>query len=252
MIDLHSHVLPGIDDGARNLDESLAILRAAVADGITAIAATPHVRDDYPTGVETMERLVAELRAAASAERLPIEVLSGGEIAAIRLADLTLEELRRFGLGGSARYVLVEFPYYGWPLELRTRIAALREKGFVAVIGHPERNPDVQAEPARLAELTTEGALVQVTAASVDGRLGAAAARTSARLLALGLVHLIASDAHSPQLRAVGISAAVHAIGDAATGRWLSVDVPEAIVAGLPPPPPPARSRTRRFRLSGR
>jgi protein-tyrosine phosphatase len=113
MIDLHSHILRGIDDGARSLEDSLEIARAAVADGITLIAGTPHVRDDWPTDAGVMEYRVAELNAELAQARIPLEVRTGGELALEWLARLSIDELRRFGLGGNPRYLLVETPYYG-------------------------------------------------------------------------------------------------------------------------------------------
>ena len=107
MIDLHSHILPGLDDGARTLADSVDIAWAALDDGINVIAGTPHVRDDWPTGAETMEQRVDELRAELQTARIPLDVRRGGEIALDWAVKLPAEELRRFGLGGS-RYLLVE------------------------------------------------------------------------------------------------------------------------------------------------
>jgi len=98
MIDLHSHILRGIDDGARSLEDSLEIARAAVADGITVIAGTPHVRDDWPTDPGVMEYRVSELRAELAKAGIPLDVRQGGEIAFDWLDKLPLETLRRFGL----------------------------------------------------------------------------------------------------------------------------------------------------------
>src|SRR5689334_22931575 len=118
MIDLHSHILPGIDDGPMTLEESLEIARRAAGDGVRVIAATPHVRDDYPTQAETMERLVGEVRAAIQREGIDVDLRPGGEIAIDWLGRLSESDFERFGLGGSPRYLLVEFPYAGWPLSL--------------------------------------------------------------------------------------------------------------------------------------
>lgn len=250
MIDLHSHILHGLDDGARDLEDGLEIARAAVADGIESIAATPHVRDDYPTTPAQMSAAVAELREALRAASVPLEVHTGGEIALNRLKLLSPESLREFSLAGS-RYLLLEFPYSGWPLDLPTRIFDLQAAGFVPVLAHPERSPEVIAAPERLAPLVTAGALVQVTAASLDGRLGRRAQRSGLALVRLGLAHLVASDAHGPSIRGVGMSAAAEAIGDPALARLLTVEVPAAIVADEPVPrsaPAPARRRPWRRR----
>ena len=252
MIDLHSHVLPGVDDGAPDLETSLAILRAAAEDGISAVAATPHVRDDYPTTPETMERLVADVNDAARAEGIGVEVLPGGELDLEAAGELDDATLRRFGLGGNPRVLLLEFPYYGWPLELRDLVFRLGTRGFEVVLAHPERSADVQDAPERLRELVDAGVLVQLTAAAVDGRLGHRPAAASRALLAAGLAHLIASDAHAPGVRAIGMTAAAEAVGDTALARWLTLDVPSAVLRDAPRPPRPAARAQRRLRVPWR
>jgi protein-tyrosine phosphatase len=234
VIDLHSHILPGLDDGVESLSAAVEVARAAVRDGITVIAATPHVRDDYPTSADEMERALEETRAALAAEGVPLELLAGGEIALDRLALLEEDELHRFALGGSKHALLLEFPYFGWPLGLEQTVFELRVRGWRPVLAHPERNGEVQASPDRLAHLVEAGALIQVTAASLDGRLGRATRTTALRLLERGHAHLIGSDAHAPSLREVGLSAAAAAVGDQVLARWLTLEVPRAIVEDAP------------------
>ncbi|HEY7397006.1 MAG TPA: CpsB/CapC family capsule biosynthesis tyrosine phosphatase [Gaiellaceae bacterium] len=248
MIDLHSHVLPGIDDGAEDLDEALEICRAAASDGIEVLAATPHVRHDHPTTPEQMEAALELVRDAAAET---VQLVPGGEL---DLAELgrPAEELRRFGLGGNPGCLLVETPYHGWPLDIALRLERLRADGFTAVLAHPERNPDVQERPGLLAPLVESGALVQVTAASVDGRLGRAPQRCFRRLLDEHLVHLIASDAHGPSVRAMGIGAAARSLDDERLARWLTDDVPRAIVESRTVPPRPPVGRPRRWWSAGR
>jgi protein-tyrosine phosphatase len=242
MIDLHSHILPGLDDGARTLADSVDIAWAALEDGIRVIAGTPHVRDDWPTEAETMEQRVGELRAELEAARVPLDVRAGAEIALDWAVKLPVEELRRFGLGGS-RYLLVETPYHGWPLQLPDVLLSLRDRGFVPVLAHPERNPEVQARPERLVPLVEAGILVQVTAASVDGRIGRRAAECSHRLIQGRVAHLLASDAHHASVRAVGMRAAAKAAGGGALGEWLTREVPAAILADAEIPPRPSSGR---------
>jgi protein-tyrosine phosphatase len=246
MIDLHSHILPGLDDGAETIESSLEIARAALADGIAAMAATPHVRDDYPTSAAAMESALAEVRAALAAEGVRLEVLPGGEIALDYLPSLDDDALRRFGLGGNPRYLLIETPYLGWPLGIEETLFKLRLRGFEIVLAHPERNADVQENPSRIESLVEAGILVQVTAASLDGRLGPPPRKTAEHLLKLGHVHMLASDAHEPDLRAGGLASASHAVGDDVLARWLTQDVPAAIVSGRPIPPRPEKSSRRR------
>jgi protein-tyrosine phosphatase len=243
LIDLHSHVLPGVDDGAADLGDSIDIARAAAADGVTVLAATPHVRDDYPTSATTMERLLEETRRAIRAAGVDLELRPGGEIAVDFLSRLDDDELRRFSLGGDTRYLLLEFPYYGWPLELGDLVFRLETRGFMPVLAHPERNRDVQEKPERLRQLVEAGALVQVTAASLEGRLGRSSKQAAHTLLERELAHLVASDAHTAAVREGGLARGVAGVGDAALAQWLSQDVPAAILADERPPPRPEPRR---------
>lgn len=242
MIDLHSHVLPGLDDGACDLEEALQMARSFSEGGVKIVAATPHVRDDYPTSPEQMEAVLRRLRAAIEEAGIELDVRGGGEIAIDRLATLDAEARARFGLCGNPTLLLLEFPYYGWPLGLARECARLRRDGIVPVIAHPERSAEVQENPNQIEALVDAGAVVQLTAASVDGRLGRAPAACARRLLELELAHLIASDAHAPGVRESGLTAAVTVVG-AALGQWLTQDVPAALLAGdeLPPRPLPRK-----------
>ena len=222
--------------------------RAAVADGIRTLAATPHVREDYSTRASEMEDGVAELRDALAAEGIKLDVRTGGEIALDRLALLEAEELSRFGLASNPNYLLLEFPYYGWPLGLPSQLIDLGRRGVTAVVAHPERNVDVQTAPKRMQETVDQGALVQLTSASIDGRLGRRSQNAAFRLLELELAHLVASDAHAPDVRSVGLSTARDAAGDQALARWLTEDVPAALLDGRELPERPAYQRRRFLR----
>jgi protein-tyrosine phosphatase len=250
MLDLHSHILPGLDDGARTVEDSCELARAASGEGIRVIAATPHVRADYPTTADAMERGVAELRRTLAWQRIPVEVLQGGELDLDFLRTrLTPDDAAQFALAGRGRHLLLEFPYGGWPLALEQTVFELRVAGLTPVLAHPERNKEVQGRPERLEKLVRAGALVQVTAASVDGRLGRSSRAAAGRLLELGLVHLLASDAHPPDIRSVGFAGAIEALGDRGLVRYLTEDAPAAIAAGETPRRPPALTRRRRLRL---
>jgi protein-tyrosine phosphatase len=243
VIDLHSHVLPGLDDGAADLDEAVAICRAAADDSIEVLAATPHVRRaDYPTTADEMEEALAAVVAAAGDV---VRLVPGGEIALEEL-DRPDDELRRFGLAGNPRYLLVETPYIGWPLDMGDRLFDVRARGFTPVLAHPERNSDVQLRPDLLEPLVASGTLVQLTAAAVDGRSGRRSQGCARALLERGHAHLIASDAHAPTVRAIGMRAAADAVGDETLARWLTVGVPGAILDGTRIPPRPERGRRRR------
>jgi protein-tyrosine phosphatase len=240
LIDLHSHVLPGLDDGAADLDEAIEICEQSAADGIEVLVATPHVRDDWPTTPEQMEAALAEVRAAAGET---IAILPGGELALDEL-NRPAEELRRFGLGGRP-VLLVEPPFYGWPLDLAERLFRLRLDGFGAVLAHPERNDEIQRRPELLEPLVHSGVLMQLTASSVDGRFGGRSHASAHELIERGLAHLIASDTHG-ELRTPGMSAAAEAVGDEELAHWLTVGVPRSIVDGTETPPRPDKRPRRR------
>jgi protein-tyrosine phosphatase len=216
------------------------------ADGIEIVVATPHVRDDYPTTPEGMTEALARVREAVAQAGIEIDVRGGGEIALDRLERLDPEALARFGLGGNPRLVLLEYPYYGRPLFLARECARLQLRGIVPVIAHPERNQTIQDRPTDLDAVVQEGAVVQLTAASVDGRLGRSIAVCAHRLLELELAHVIASDAHAPGVRQASLSGAVGAVGGGDLGRWLTHDVPAALLVGQQLPSRPASSRRHR------
>jgi protein-tyrosine phosphatase len=239
VIDLHTHVLPGLDDGARTLAEARALALEAAAHGVTALAATPHVRDDYPTRPEEMEDAVAELRQDFVQHGVPVEVLHGAEIALDLLWMIPPPELRRLTLAQTGRYLLLEVPYRGWPLALESAVKRLIELGVTPLLAHPERNPDVQDRPDRVRGVVEAGALVQVTAASIEGSRDRAAQAAARRLLELDCVHVLASDSHGPHIPRQGLDEAVAALGDAALAKYLTEDVPAAIVAGVPVPDRP-------------
>ncbi len=246
MIDLHTHLLPGIDDGPDTIEESLELAAAMVADGVTIAACTPHVRDDHGTTPETMEAALAHLRLALRAASIPLDARGGGEIALERLAGLDAGALARFGLGGNPRLLLLEFPYAGWPLALPSILAGLGAAGIVALIAHPERSAEVQESPARLAPLIEAGAYVQLTAGSLDGSAGPASARCAQTLLDRGLAQVVASDSHGRAIRRSGLGALSTTLDDEALAAWLTTAVPNALLAGSAPPPrppPPARRR---------
>ena len=246
MIDLHTHILPGLDDGPRTLGESVELARAFVAEGVTIVAGTPHVRYDYATSVEAMEAARTRLRAELEAQGIPLDVRGGGEVALDELELLGESALAGFGLGGNPRLVLLEFPYYGWPLPLESIVSELVARRVVPVLAHPERNADVAERPERLRPVVQAGAYVQLTASSLDGTAGSALARCARRLLDSGLAHLVASDWHGGTIRRSGLRAGALAAGDPALAAWLTEAVPRALLAGMPPPPRPTALGSRR------
>lgn len=240
MIDLHTHILPGVDDGTRSLEEAREVALDAAAEGVTVLAATPHVRDDYPTTAEVMEEGVAELRADFAAQGIPVQVLPGAEVDIGILWALPQEELRRLTLAQTGRYLLLEMPYRGWPVALDTAVSRLVWLGIIPLLAHPERNPEVQDRPERLRTLVDAGALAQVTAASLNGGLDRASQAAAIRLLELRLAHVLASDTHGPHITREGMGAATRRLADPDLARYLTVEAPGAIIAGEPVPERPS------------
>ena len=212
MIDLHCHILPGIDDGARDMDDAIAMARQAAGDGIEIICATPHIRHDHDVRIHELDERVGELQAAIDAAGLPVRIARGGEVAEPIVASLTDEELATVALGGGS-WILLE-PAAG-PLGdgLITAVDTLRERGFGAIVAHPERHAATDIED-RLREAVEHGAFVQATAAALgDGGDGAA---WLIRLAHDGLIHVLGSDSHSSRFgRPVALAAAYAQVGAA-------------------------------------
>jgi protein-tyrosine phosphatase len=223
--------------------------RLSAQEGVTRIAATPHVGRGFATTAEQMERAVGELNRDFAEQRISVTVLNGGEVDLERLPALSNEEIERFSLGKTGRYLLLETPLIGWPLYLGQRVFELRSGGVTPLLAHPERNREVQRDPALLAAAVSAGALTQMTAASLEGRLGRRVKKACESLLDLGLVHVLATDAHAPAARAAGLGAAVAALRDEGLARYLTEEVPLAIVAGEDIPKPGLRKRGRRRRV---
>ena len=232
MIDLHCHILPGVDDGALDLDDSLGMARQAVNDGIESICATPHIRHDHDVRIAELGERIAALNERLRAEELPVAVLSGGEVAETAVEGLSEEELGRVALG-EGRWILLE-PAPG-PLteSLARRVEHLAERGHRTLIAHPERHLSADMYE-RIAELVAAGALVQATA---DFFLRERFSAGMAALAEAGLVHVLSSDAHSSHGgRPVHMRAAFERLGaiDSVSPHleWMRDVAPRAIVTG--------------------
>ncbi len=232
-VDLHCHLLPGLDDGARDLDDTIGMARQADADGIEAICATPHIRHDHDVRIYELPERRAEVSAALRAAGCRVRVLPGGEVAATALDGLDDDELAAVSLGGGRRWILLE-PAAG-PIDagLEATIARLQARGFRALIAHPERHLAADLV-ARLGRLIAGGSLVQATAAFVLDPVYGAGMLT---LASAGVVHVLASDAHSSHAgRPVALAAALQALASVAPAaahlEWIARTAPSAIAAG--------------------
>jgi protein-tyrosine phosphatase len=235
LIDLHCHLLPGIDDGALDEADAVAMGRQAVADGIGTICATPHVRHDHDVRIGELAQRVTALRGALEAAGVAVEVVTGAEVAVTSLTGLDDGELRAASLGGGGRWILLE-PAPG-PLgeELLGALAWLAHRDMRAVVAHPERHIGHGFHEV-LAALVARGALVQVTAALLLSEPTAGGLLDLARR---GLVHVLGSDAHSSHGgRPVALTAALQRLGDAELLAphldWIGSAGPAAILRGEP------------------
>lgn len=245
MIDLHIHLLPGIDDGPADAAGTVELARACVSDGVRAVAATPHVSERYPTTPARIREGVEEARAAIRSAGVPLKVYGGAEVAIDQLDKLTDEDLRSLTLGPTQGFILLETPYAAWPMELERQVGRLATLGIRGILAHPERSGGVQAPGGvdKLELAVSRGLYTQVTAGSLSGRFGRSAKATANELLQRELVHVIASDAHNVDRRPPRMGEAAKEVGDAELAKWLTTDAPLAIVRGerLPQrPAPPA------------
>lgn len=234
MVDLHCHILPALDDGARDREDSLALARQAERDGIARVCATPHIRHDHDVRIEEVADRVEDLNGWLDEAGIATRILSGGEVAETAVEGLSEEELVRVSLGDGP-WILLE-PAPG-PLgdDLTRRVGHLAERGHRALIAHPERHLSADMFE-RMATLVTEGALIQATAdfflreESADGMLAMAEA---------GLVHVLGSDAHTSHFgRPLALAAAFERLGGSEVVaphlEWIAQVAPAAIVAGEP------------------
>jgi protein-tyrosine phosphatase len=224
---------------------------SAASEGVSAVAATPHVRPDYPTTPAEMRRAVEELQRGLVEAGVDLRVLPGAEVSVEAALTLPAAELAHFGLAGNPGYVLLETPYVGWPLMLPDLVAELASSGIRPVLAHPERNRSVQQRPEGMGELVARGALIQLTAGSLTGASDGPTRRAATQLLDLELVHLLASDRHRAATRRASLAQAVGLL-EPRLADWLSRELPQAIVEGAELPPRPSRRRRgRRLRPDG-
>jgi protein-tyrosine phosphatase len=207
MIDIHVHILPGIDDGPATMEESLEMARIAVEDGIHTIIATPHSLD----GVHFNRRsdilsACAELNAALGKHHIPLTLLPGSEARlSIEITD-ELEKGRLMTLNDTGRYISLELPDQFISQATTIFIERLKDGNLTPIISHPERNPAIQQNVVLLSDLISAGALCQITADSLLGAFGPHALQCCEKLIELNMVHFMASDAHSPRARPPNLS----------------------------------------------
>lgn len=238
VIDLHFHVLPGIDDGPRTTDGSLALARAAAELGVHTLVATPHVSWRYRNSASRIGQLVDALRPRLAAEGVALELQAGAEVAITYLSEIEPAELARLRLGAGP-WLLIEPPFTPASSALEEILRDVQRAGHRVVLAHPERCAAFHRDPRMLATLVRDGALTSITAGSLVGHFGAKAQSFARALLREELVHNVASDAHDLGGRAPGMLAELAQAGAAPLADWLTQAVPEAILNGWEVPARP-------------
>lgn len=248
VVDIHCHILPGVDDGAKDWDMAGQMCQVAAADGVTHIVATPHANDEYAYDRDVLRSKLTKLQAIAG--EWPMLTLGCDFHFSYENVSAALADATRFTIGNS-QYLLVEFSDFALSLPMRDTLVRLRNTGVVPIVTHPERNLLMQRDPDLILKLLELGCLVQVTASSLTGRWGESAQKSALWLLQHSAVHVLASDAHDPARRppvlSPGREAAAKICGHD-IARALVDDNPRAIINGEPIPyrPKPEAARSRR------
>jgi len=270
MIDLHTHILPGLDDGAKTLEESIKMCWMSFRDGVRTIVATPHTLNGlYLNDRDIILKKVDELNEALihcglrisdcgiknskseidfssinSEFRIPnseFRILPGSDV---RLCENTLSHLDQgkvMTISDSKKYLFLEFPFQGIPHQAEEIIFQVMQRGMIPIITHPERNIELGQRPRRYYEMIRKGCLGQVTAMSLTGELGPRIKQVAERLLTNRLIHFIASDAHSLDGRPPILSEAVRVAGKIVgkeEAQKMVTEYPQAILDGRRPDVP--------------
>jgi protein-tyrosine phosphatase len=251
VIDLHCHILPGIDDGPDEMGGSVELADSMARAGVRTVAATPHIHPNFPDVQpgELGDRVAALQSAAPS-----VEFVRAGEVDVFWASRASDDELRAVSYGARGTDLLIETPYGALPPIFEDTLFRITARGFRVLLAHPERCPDFRSDPGRLGALVARGALLQVTAAALVGRVPRSGMRRfAADLVRERVAHVIASDAHRAgsgrALVPEGVAAA--SVLDPGYAEWMATEAPAAILAGEPLPAPPS-ARTRRRTLSRR
>jgi protein-tyrosine phosphatase len=249
LIDLHSHLLPGIDDGSKDLAMSLAMARVAAADGITTIACTPHILPGvYNNSGPAIRRAVARLAESIAKAGIPITLVTGADVHIAPDLEAQLRDGRVLTLNDS-RYLLLEPPHHVLPPRFEDLIFELQAAGYFPILTHPERLSWLEGHYDLIGRLVSSSVLMQITAGSVMGRFGRRPRYWAERMLDEGLCHLLATDAHNTEQRAPRMAEArdvvAQRLGDDEAIN-LVLRRPQGILNNLSPAelPPPPQAKT--------
>ena len=238
MIDIHCHILPGIDDGAQDLEETLEMCRIAVDDGITTTVACPHQHNGvYHNSSESILKGVQEVSAALKKENIPLKLLPGADVHIEVDTGEQIESGEIMTINNNRRYFLLEFPAHTIPPNIDKIIFNLLLKNITPILTHPERIIEVQENPNLIYDIVSQGVLSQITAMSITGGFGRMAKKCAQTLLEHHLAHIIASDAHSterrPPILSDGVEAASRIVGEERATAMVT-SIPAAVIQGVP------------------
>ena len=261
MIDLHSHILPNLDDGPRTIEDSIQMCRIGYQDGIRTIVATPHIlpgiykndRSTILTKLHELNNALMKFGVQSSGFRvknldpmtqLPndsiteLEILPGADVHFSSDILQRLEKKEIVTVNDQGRYLMVEFAFQGIPYQAEEVLFQLLTKGIIPIISHPERNMEIGQRPQRYYEMIRMGCLGQVTAMSLTGEFGPGVRRIAQKLLTNRLIHIIASDAHStdgrPPILSAAMKAAEKIVGKEEAYKMVT-DYPQAVLDGKKP-----------------
>jgi protein-tyrosine phosphatase len=249
VVDIHSHILPGVDDGARTLEESVAMLKLAAEHGTTDIVATPHANSEFRYDLQLIEARFADLSEAA---RGIIRVHLGCDFhVSFENVQDALEHPTRYAIN-RMNYVMVELPDSVMPAMVPDVLKRLRSAGMIPVITHPERNSVLRGRIDTLSQWVEDGCLLQITAQSLLGRFGRETEKSSDALFRRGLVHFVASDAHDCVDRPPRLDEAYRKVSSSygsQTADALFKINPTVVLTGGPLPKPGRTGKHSRFRF---
>lgn len=249
-VDIHTHLLPGIDDGPRTLEDAVEMARAAMAAGTRTIAATPHLRADFPdVDVHELEERCRTLHANLSEEGVQVELISGGEVSLVWALEASDEEITLGSYGQRGTDLLIETPTDVTNID--QLLYQLRTRGFRVTLAHPERSPRFQRDPGSLQSLSEQGVLLQINAGALLAARRSPVRRLAEHLCREGFAHVIASDGHRASswrpvgVLPTGVEAATTLVGSA-RAQWMAREAPAAVISGADLPRPPEIERRER------
>lgn len=253
MIDIHTHILPGVDDGVETMEEAVEFARMAAGDGVRTVVATPHCKEGFwPNDRESVLRDVEVLKERLSDEGVDIEILPGSEVHLCEEIPERIADGRAVTLGDNRKSLLLELSLSQYPVDLENVVFQLKLAGLHVIFAHPERIRYFQDDFRRYESVIRLGAYGQITTGSLLGRFGSTARRFAERSLEQGMAHIIASDSHDLRSRPPVLSKAVAAAAGIVGKRFADMmvsEIPRAFVEGIEPeipqverPEAPARS----------